>query len=43
MIISAAIAVAIGLVVGFVSGGLIYRQSRRWCPQCGAFTEDLRR
>jgi hypothetical protein len=42
MILGAAIAVMLGLILGFVFGGLIYRQSRRWCPSCGASTEDLR-
>ena len=36
------LAVVIGLAFGFLTGGLLYRQSRRWCPSCGASTEDLR-
>jgi hypothetical protein len=34
-------AILVGLALGFVFGGLIYRQSRRWCPACGATTTEL--
>lgn len=35
MLIGVALAV-VGLLTGFVTGGLVYRQSRRWCRHCGA-------
>jgi hypothetical protein len=43
MFIGAAVAVAVlvGLISGFLTGGLLFRQSRRWCPQCGASTVEL--
>jgi len=41
MFIGGAVAVVVGLILGFVSGGLLYRQSRRWCPGCGAPTVEL--
>ncbi|WP_412752235.1 hypothetical protein [Krasilnikovia sp. M28-CT-15] len=39
MIFGALGAVVLGLILGFVTGGLLYRQSRQWCPSCGASTE----
>jgi hypothetical protein len=43
MFVGAAVGVAvmISLTLGFLTGGLLYRQSRRWCPQCGASTVEL--